>query len=76
VRPTDPRLLTQLAPARRQLGGVLAAGVASSVLVIGQAFVVTGLVLAALDGDHVVRWAALVAATLAARALVGLLGDV
>ena len=52
MRPLDPRLRPHLAPARRELAGVLVAGVVGSVLVLAQAWVVTGLVLAALhDGD-------------------------
>ncbi|MCW2759408.1 MAG: cydD, partial [Nocardioidaceae bacterium] len=75
VRPTDPRVLAQLAVARRPLAGVLALGVAGSLLVIGQAFVVTGLVVAAVRGEQLVGWAVAVVVLLAARALTGLAGD-
>ena len=52
MRPTDPVVRRQLAPAHRELAVVLAAGVVGSLLVIGQAWAVTALVLAALrDGD-------------------------
>lgn len=76
MRPTDPRLLRQLAPARRPLSGVLAGGVVGSVLVLAQAWVVTGLVIAALRGEHVVLWATLAASVLAARAACGWVVDV
>ncbi|MEP6816179.1 MAG: ABC transporter permease, partial [Marmoricola sp.] len=76
MRPSDPRLLAQLAPARLPLLGVLAAGLTSSLLVVTQAFVVTEFVISGLSGHHVARWALLVAATLVARALAGLFGDV
>ena len=71
MRPTDPRLRRQLAPARAQLVGVLAAGVLGSVLLIGQAWAVAGLVIAALDHGDVGRWALVVAGVFAARGLVG-----
>ena len=55
MRPTDPWLRQQLAPARRQLLAVVGGGVTSCGLVIGQAWAVAGLVLAVLRGhelDH------------------------
>ena len=71
MRPTDPRVRRQLMPAHRHLGVVLAASLASCLLLITQAWAVTELVLAALDDGAVGTWAAVVAAVFAGRALVG-----
>lgn len=71
MRPTDPRVRQQLASARRPLAGVVLGGGAGSLLIIAQAWVITGLVLAALSGRHVAWWAGAVVAILAARAVVG-----
>lgn len=80
MRPTDPRVRRQLRPARRSLAGVVAGGAAGSVLVIVQAWVVTGLVVAALadplDDARVSRWAVAAVAVLAARAATGWTVDV
>jgi ATP-binding cassette subfamily C protein CydCD len=80
VRPADPRVRRQLRPARRPLAGVVAGGAVGSLLVIAQAWVVTGLVVAALadplDDARVARWAGAVLAVLAARAATGWLVDV
>lgn len=79
ARPLDPRLLRHLAPARAPLSAVLGAGVIGSLLVIGQAFAVTELLLSVLPGrdhTHAVRWALVVAALLAGRGVVGWIGDV
>ena len=51
MRPSDPWLRRQLAPARCQLLAVVAAGVLSCGLVIGQAWAVAGLVLAVLHAE-------------------------
>lgn len=75
MRPTDPRVRRQLMPAHRHLGVVLAAGLASCLLLITQAWAVTELVLAALDDGAVGTWAAVVAAVFAGRALVGWVSD-
>ena len=82
MRPSDPRLRAQLAPARRELIGVAGAGVLTGLLVIAQAWAVAGLVLAALPGQaapwwggSVLAWGTAVAAVLLARAAVGGLGD-
>ncbi|MGV3564358.1 MAG: thiol reductant ABC exporter subunit CydD [Nocardioides sp.] len=64
-----------LAPARGALAGVVAAGVVGALLVVAQAFAVTGLVVAAVEGRFSPGWAALVAALLAARGLVGWVSD-
>ncbi|GAB2445097.1 thiol reductant ABC exporter subunit CydD [Nocardioides hungaricus] len=71
MRPTDPRVRRQLAPARGPLAVVLVAGVLGSLLLVGQAWAVTELVLAALAEGDVATWAVVVAAVFAARALVG-----
>jgi ATP-binding cassette subfamily C protein CydCD len=75
MRPTDPRLLARLGPARRPLTGVLLAGVLGSVVVIGQAWIVAGLVVAVVDGTAVRPWALAVLGVFAARAAIGLLSD-
>lgn len=75
MRPTDPRVRHQLAPARRPLAAVLVAGVVGSLLLVGQAWAVTELVLAALDDGAVGTWAVVVVAVFAARSLVGWTSD-
>ena len=75
MRPSDPWLRQQLTPARRPLVAVVATGVVSGLLVVGQAWVVTGLVLAVVHGEDLVVPAALVVGVLAARGLTGLAGD-
>ena len=76
MRPTDPRLVRRLAPARRPLAGVISGGVVTSFLVIGQAWLVAGLVVAVVDHRAVLPWALAVAAVFAARGLVGFLTEV
>ncbi len=71
MRPGDPRIRRQLAPARRQLAVVLAAGVVGSALLVAQAWVVTELVLAALHDGPVAHWAILVVAVFVARSVTG-----
>ncbi|WP_300391362.1 thiol reductant ABC exporter subunit CydD, partial [uncultured Nocardioides sp.] len=75
MRPSDPRLRRLLAPARRPLAVVLGTGVLGALLVIAQAFVVTGLVVAAVEGRLALGWAVAVVAVLAARGLAGWAGD-
>ncbi|CAN5122461.1 thiol reductant ABC exporter subunit CydD [soil metagenome] len=75
MRPTDPRLLAQLAPARRQLTGVLTAGLVTSVLVIAQAWTVTSLVVAVVGGRPVLGPAVAVVVVLGLRGLVGWASD-
>ena len=53
MRPTDPRLVRRLAPAKRPLAGVISGGVGTSLLVIGQAWLVAGLVVAVVDGGEI-----------------------
>lgn len=76
IRPTDPRLVRRLRPARRPLAAVLAAGAMGSLLVLGQAWILTGLIVAVVDGDPVRPWAVAVVAVLAGRALAGAVSDV
>ena len=76
MRPSDPWLRRQLAPARRQLLAVVAAGVLSCGLVIGQAWAVAGLVLAVLHAEALLTPALVLAGLLAARGLVSWIGDV
>ncbi|MBL0748358.1 thiol reductant ABC exporter subunit CydD [Nocardioides baculatus] len=75
MRPADPRVRTRLVPARGPLAGVAATGLVSGLLVIAQAWVVAGLVVAALDGDQVREWGAAVVVVLLARGLVGAAGE-
>ncbi|MCR6033605.1 thiol reductant ABC exporter subunit CydD [Nocardioides sp. zg-579] len=75
MKPTDPRLRRQLAPARGQLAGVLASGLLGAVLVVAQAWVVTGLVVAVVREEPLRGWAVAVAVVLGLRALTGWAGD-
>lgn len=75
MRPTDPRLRTPLRPARLPLSGVAAAGLANGLLVIAQAWAVSGLVLGVVHHTPLL-WRALgLAGVLAARGASALLGD-
>ncbi|WP_300430714.1 thiol reductant ABC exporter subunit CydD [uncultured Nocardioides sp.] len=76
MRPTDPRLHRLLAPARQPLAVVLGTGVLGALLVIAQAFAITGLVVAAVEGRLALGWAVAVVAVLLGRGLVGWAGDV
>lgn len=75
MKPTDPRLRAQLAPARLPLAGVLLTGGLGALLIIGQAWAVTGLLVAAVRREDLAGWAVAVAAVFAGRALVGWVGD-
>ncbi|QSR26988.1 ABC transporter permease [Nocardioides aromaticivorans] len=75
MRPSDPRLRALLVPARAALAGVVGTGVVGGLLVIAQAWVVTGLVVAVLDGTGIARWCLAVIGLLAVRGLVGGIGD-
>ena len=75
MRPGDPRLRAQLAPARRELLGVLAAGVAGALLVVAQAVAVAALVVAVVRGQPLAGAAAAAAGVLALRGLVAWAGD-
>ena len=61
---------------RRELVVVLAAGVLNGLLVIAQAWAITALILAALDGDAMTGPAVAVVSVFVARGLVGWAGDV
>ncbi|MBZ5739787.1 thiol reductant ABC exporter subunit CydD [Nocardioides mangrovi] len=71
MRPNDPRVRRQLAPAHRPLAVVLVAGVVGSLLLVAQAWAVTELVLAVLHDGAVGGWAAATVAVFAARSLTG-----
>ena len=75
MRPLDPRLRRHLGAARAQLGGVLVVGLLSSLLVIAQAWVVTGLVVAVVREDDPTPWAWLVAATLCGQLVISAVLD-
>ncbi|MGZ5398781.1 MAG: thiol reductant ABC exporter subunit CydD [Nocardioides sp.] len=75
MRPSDPWLRKQLAPARRQLLGVVASGVVGCALVLGQAWAVAGLVLAVLRGQELTQAALFLVAVMTLRGVVGWLGD-
>ncbi|WP_292607732.1 thiol reductant ABC exporter subunit CydD [Nocardioides sp. REDSEA-S30_B4] len=75
MRPSDPRLRRLLAPARRPLAVVLGTGLLGALLVIAQAFAITGLVVAAVEGRLALGWAVAVVAVLLGRGLVGWTGD-
>ncbi|WP_028639229.1 thiol reductant ABC exporter subunit CydD [Nocardioides sp. URHA0032] len=75
MRPTDPRVRRHLAPAHRPLAVVLGAGALGSLLLVGQAWAVTELILAALHDDAVGTWAAVVVAVFAVRAATGWASD-
>ena len=75
MTPSDPWLRGQLAPARRQLLAVVAGGLLSCGLVLGQAWAVAGLVVAVLRGDELTTPALVLAGVLVARGLVAALSD-
>lgn len=75
MRPTDPRLLAQLRPARRPLSVVLTGSVGSGLLVVAQAFAISGFLVAALRGDDLTWPGTAVALVLGGRALLGLITD-
>ncbi|MDH2414871.1 thiol reductant ABC exporter subunit CydD [Nocardioides sp. CER19] len=76
MRPTDPAVRRQLAVATRPLAVVLLCGVVGALLLVGQAWAVTELIIAALHAEPLTAWAALVVGVFAARALVGWASDV
>lgn len=75
MRPSDPRLRSFLAPARAPLAGVVGAGVLNGTLVVVQAWVVAGLLLAVLHGSALTAWAAALVVVLTLRAASGAVGD-
>jgi ATP-binding cassette subfamily C protein CydCD len=76
MRPTDPRLLRRLGPARRALATVVGAGLAGSLLVLAQAWMVTGLLVALVEGGDVTFFGLAVIAVIGARAATGFASDV
>jgi ATP-binding cassette subfamily C protein CydCD len=76
MRPSDPRLRAYLRPARRQVTAVVVLGVVGSLLILAQAWVLTGLIVSVLQHGPVAAWAVATLAVFAARGVVGLLGDV
>ncbi|MDQ6525298.1 thiol reductant ABC exporter subunit CydD [Nocardioides sp. LHD-245] len=75
MRPSDPRLRAMLAPARAGLTGVVVAGALGGALVIAQAWVVAGLIIAVLRGQELTGWALGVVGILTLRAVVGSAAD-
>lgn len=75
MRPSDPRLRALLAPARAELAGVVVAGVAGGLVVLAQAWVVSGLLVAVLRGQDLSGWAWGVVGVLALRAASGASAD-
>ena len=65
VKPFDPRIAPRLAPARLALAGAMGATVVNSVLVIGQAFALTALVVAVVEGRSLATGAAWLVAIVA-----------
>ena len=78
MRPLDPRLLPHLRPAAATLSVVVAAQVATSLVLVGQMFALAHLVVVVVGGDLPrLPWAiAWVGGAFAVRALLGLLSDV
>jgi ATP-binding cassette subfamily C protein CydCD len=75
VRPADPRVRRQLGVARGPLIGVVAAGLATSLAVIGQAFALTWLVVSVVRGDPVLAPALVLAGVFAVKAATGAAGE-
>lgn len=76
MRPSDPRVLRQLAGARGPLAAVLAGGVLVSVCVIAQAFVLTAVVVAVVRGEELTGPLVALAAVTLCRLAAAALGDV
>ncbi len=76
MRPTDPRLRRLLSPAGPWLTGIVGAGLLGAVLVLAQAWVVTGLVVALVRGTPLTGWVVATTAVFAARGLASWLSDV
>ena len=76
MRPSDPGLRQYLRPAARPLVAVVVLGVAGSVLILLQAWALTGLIVSVLQHGPVLTWAAVMLAVLAGRGVVGLVGEV
>ncbi len=76
MRPSDPRLRSLLRSARRPLAGVVGFGAVSSLLVIAQAWAVTGVVVTVVRHEALAPWLLFAVAVVAARAVVSGLSDV
>jgi ATP-binding cassette subfamily C protein CydCD len=76
MRPSDPRLRQYLRPATRPLAAVVVLGVVGSVLILLQAWALTGLIVSVLQRGPVVTWAAVTLAVFAGRGVVSLVGEV
>lgn len=76
MRPSDPRLRQYLRPAARPLVAVVVLGVVGSVLILLQAWALTGLIVSVLQSGPVLTWAAVLLAVFAGRGVVGLMGEV
>lgn len=76
MKPSDPRVRAALRPAAAALAGVATSGAVAGLLVVAQAWAVTALVISALEDGDVWLWGLVVAGLLAARGLVGAVGDV
>ncbi len=76
MRPSDPRLRRLLRPGARPLAGVLGSGLATCLLVLLQAWVVTDLVVRAVEGRDVRTAAWSVVVVLALRGAVTWAGDI
>lgn len=75
MKPSDPAVRRQLAVARRPLAGVLAGSAVTALVVIAQAFVLAGFIVAAVRGEELLGWAVAVAGVLGLRAVSGLVTD-
>ena len=76
MRLTDARLRAQLRVASKPIGTVLVGSAMGAVLVVAQAFVLTGLIVAVVRGHDVWGWALATLAVVVARAVASLAVDV
>ena len=75
MRSIDPRVRAHLGPARAQLLLIMVAGTVQTALLVAQAFVLAGSIVAVVEHDPVRSWALALALVVVLRALVGLAGD-
>ncbi|MFY9916148.1 MAG: hypothetical protein WAK18_15870, partial [Nocardioidaceae bacterium] len=68
MRPLDARVWSHVRPARGWLTLVVAAGIGQTLLVVAQAFVVAGAVVAVATGTSTRSWAIAVVAVMTLRA--------
>ena len=76
MRPTDPVVLRQLSCARRPLAVVVAGGLATSLLVLAQAFALADVVVSAVEGGDLVRAVVVLGLLTLARSLTSAVTDV